>query len=414
MSPRPCEESFAAGTLLDGKYRVERVLGRGAMGAVLLATDVILERAVAIKVPTYASFEDLRVEAKAMARVRHENVVQLYAFGVHEGQPYLVMEFIEGTDLETLLHDQGRFDAVAALGVFEKVAAGLAAIHQEGIVHYDVKPANVLIGPRYRVCVSDFGLAGLTRPNAEGVSGTPEYMSPEVLLEETLDRAHAHLSDQYSLAITLYEMLAGELPFEADDLNSLIVEHLKGEPIPIRRRRPELPEALEAVLLRGMARDPMSRYSDCITFARAARRAWTENATAQEGRSVLIVDDDRDVREFYTAVIEESFPDVWVKTAADGLQALEIAMAQRPDLVLLDLEMPRLDGVGFARAFRASPALGDVPVVVISGHVGSAREDTGFEQDARVLRELGAKDQLAKPIMSLQLIDVLRTHLPGH
>jgi serine/threonine-protein kinase len=271
------------------------------------------------------------------------------------------MEYIEGTDVAHMIGEHGAFEPVAAIGVLEKVAAGLAAIHQEGMVHFDVKPSNVLIGPRYRVCVSDFGLASAAK---RGVAGTPAYMAPEVILEKELERPRAHLSDEYSLAVTSYEMLTADLPFEADDLKTLLAAHVNAAPVPMHTRRPSLPAALDEVIARGLAKAPQDRFSDCVTFVSALRRAWADSQSMTLGRRILVVDDDRDVCDFYRAVIEDQFPGVLVTTADDGLQALEIANAEVPDLVLLDLEMPHLEGVGFAQAFRSSPLLTEVPVVV--------------------------------------------------
>jgi CheY-like chemotaxis protein len=150
-----------------------------------------------------------------------------------------------------------------------------------------------------------------------------------------------------------------------------------------------------------------------VTFVSALRRAWADSQSVTHGSRILVVDDDSDVRDFYRAVIEDQFPSVLVTTAGDGLQALEIANAEVPDLVLLDLEMPHLEGVGFAQAFRSSPLLAKVPVVVISGHVGASRGGGYAHKFAAILSEFGATEQLAKPITPEQLADVVRRHVGG-
>jgi len=220
--PRGANEGpIPVGITLDNKYLVRQVLGKGSMGMVYLARDVALERDVAVKVflPRYSADEKVakrfRREAVAMASVRHDNVVQIFAFGDYDGHPYFVMEYIPGHTVANLVesaNDRGEqlyFDVV--LGILAQVCRGLDAVHKCRIVHRDVKPANMLIGPRFRVAVMDFGLVELVQGavSVRDLAGTPLYLAPELIRREPVAEDKLYLSDIYALGISTYEMLTG-------------------------------------------------------------------------------------------------------------------------------------------------------------------------------------------------------------
>jgi serine/threonine protein kinase len=250
-----------------GHYEVLDLVGRGGMGVVLRACDDKLRRVVAIKVlaPALAASAVNRQrfirEARAAAAVAHEHVVAIYAVEEEHRPPYLVMPFIEGVSL------QGKLDEVGALGVREtlriglQVAEGLAAAHKQGLVHRDVKPANILLENGVeRVKLTDFGLArsvddvGMTQSGL--IAGTPQYMSPE----QADGRAVDHRSDLFSLGTVLYALCTGRPPFRGDTTLAVLRRVVETTPSPIRELNPEVPDGLAAIIDRLLAKDPGRRF----------------------------------------------------------------------------------------------------------------------------------------------------------
>ncbi|MGH9023255.1 MAG: protein kinase domain-containing protein [Acidimicrobiia bacterium] len=255
-----------ADRVLAHRYRLLRELARGGMAAVWEAEDGVLARKVAIKLllPHLASDEAFlrrfRQEAVAAAALAHPNVVMTYDTGRDGEVAYIVMELVEGTTLAKVLKTEGPLDLRRAVDIAAQVADALACAHEHGVVHRDVKPANILLAADGRVKVTDFGIAkagqgaDLTRTGM--VMGTAKYLSPEQVNGKPADSR----SDVYSLGITLYEMLCGSAPFGGDSELSTALARLTTTPESLRERRPEVQPALEAVALRALARNPESRY----------------------------------------------------------------------------------------------------------------------------------------------------------
>src|SRR5947209_2600308 len=256
---------LSIGAVLSG-YRIERELGRGSTGVVYLARDEHLDRPVALKVlpPDLSHDERFRArflrESRVAATLDHPGIVPVYAAGEADGRLFLAMRYVEGGDLRGVLEREGRLDPDRTVGLLRPVAEALDAAHEGGLIHRDVKPGNILIGPGDRCYLADFGLAkhaatvnSLTR---EGIfSGTVDYIAPEQIQGEELDGR----VDTYALACVLFEALAGRPPFERDSDLAVVFAHLKQPPPSISALRPDLPPALDDVLARGMAKDPDER-----------------------------------------------------------------------------------------------------------------------------------------------------------
>ena len=267
---QPAGETLAAaGASTDltaehwGRYELREQLGAGAQGAVYRAWDPQLECEVALKVlqPRLAASdrvgERMLREGRALAKVRHQNVVNVYAAEVHEGQVGLCMEFIKGRTLEEILKAQGPFGEGEAVTVGLKVGHALAAVHAAGIVHRDVKARNVMREDRGRIVLMDFGTGrDRAKEGAGDLAGTPLYMAPEVLAGS----AATQQSDIYSVGVLLYYLVTGQYPVEGRTLDEIIQAHVRGRRKPLAERRPDLRDDFIRVIDRATAPDPDARY----------------------------------------------------------------------------------------------------------------------------------------------------------
>ena len=255
----------------SGRYELIRRIARGGMAEVHLARDLLLDRPVALKVlypelsrdPAFV--ERFRREAQSAANLSHHNIVSVYDWGEEEGTYFIVMEYVEGESLASLLHRAGALQADEAAEIGAEIAAALAVAHRGDMVHRDVKPGNVLIDNNGQVKVTDFGIAravntseNLTQPGS--VMGTATYFSPEQAQGLPIDPR----SDVYSLGVVLYELVTGAPPFAADSPVAVAYKHVREEPVPPSRRNPEVPEDFERIVLTAMAKEPADRYANAL------------------------------------------------------------------------------------------------------------------------------------------------------
>jgi serine/threonine protein kinase len=256
-----------ADRVLSGRYRLERHLARGGMGEVYLAHDELLNRTVAVKelfpelAQDAAFVERFRREAQAAAALNHPNVVSVYDFGDADGVYFIVMEYVDGQTLRDIIREEGQMAPAEAVDIAAEIAAALAAAHEQGLVHRDVKPPNVLITKADgTVKVADFGIAratntldALTMPGQ--VVGTATYLSPEQAQGHAVD----HRSDLYSLGMVLYEMVAGRPPFEAETPVAIAYKQVTETPPPPSTFNSRVPPKLDALVAKAMAKDPAAR-----------------------------------------------------------------------------------------------------------------------------------------------------------
>ena len=255
----------------SGRYELVRRLARGGMAEVHLARDLLLDRPVALKVlypelsrdPTFV--ERFRREAQAAANLSHPNIVSVYDWGEEQGTYFIVMEYVDGETLASLVHRAGALQADEAAEVGAEVAAALAVAHRNHMVHRDVKPGNVLIDRQGQVKVTDFGIAravntteNLTQPGS--VMGTATYFSPEQAQGQRIDPR----SDVYSLGVVLYELVTGVPPFSADSPVAVAYKHVREDPVLPTRRNPEVPADFERIILTAMAKNPDDRYANAL------------------------------------------------------------------------------------------------------------------------------------------------------
>ena len=268
------------GTILDGKYELVRLIGEGGMGAVYEATHKLIGRRLAVKFlhALYATNPEVitrfQREAQAAAQIGHENIIEVTDMGTApDGAPYLVMEYLEGTDVKGAIEKEGRLSPKRAAHILVQALGALQAAHDAGIIHRDMKPENIFltskgINPDY-VKVLDFGISKFKTFDSEGVKGltqtgtvlgTPHYMSPEQARGE---QNITPQSDIYAMGVIMYQMLTGQLPFDAPNYNALLIKIISEEPKPVETLNPELPPALVELVRRAMDRQTETRFKTC-------------------------------------------------------------------------------------------------------------------------------------------------------
>jgi serine/threonine protein kinase len=278
-----------------GPYRVIEQLGQGGMATVFKAYHASLDRYVALKVLHPAFHQDqtfimhFQREARVVARLEHPNIVPIYDYSEHEARPFLVMKYIEGDTLKARLN-QGPLTSEEIEQVVNSVGSALAYAHKQGILHRDVKPSNVMIAKDGAMYLADFGLARIAEADestlsSDSIMGTPQYISPEQAMgKKDLDAG----TDIYSFGVMLYEMVVGQVPFNADTPFSIIHDHIyTALPLPTKVN-PNVPEPVQRVLLKALAKDRLDRYTSTEELMTAFKAAWTEAGVPMQGTAIIM------------------------------------------------------------------------------------------------------------------------------
>jgi eukaryotic-like serine/threonine-protein kinase len=296
---RPSTSSQMIGTVLSGRYKLEAKLGSGGMSTVYLARDTTLDRSVAVKVmhremsEQADQLERFRQEARAVAKLSHPNVVAVIDAGEDGGHPYIVFEYVEGETLKQRINRIGALDPQEALAYAIEIARGLTVAHARNMVHRDIKPQNVLIDSEGRAKLTDFGISrqleqdGMTATGR--VLGTTDYVAPEQAMGHPVDQR----SDIYSLGVVLYEMLVGQVPFQADSQVGVAMKHVNEELPDVQQRRPELSAAAALVVERATAKDPAQRYQgvgELIDDLSTALEVEAARAGSTTGEATSVLD----------------------------------------------------------------------------------------------------------------------------
>jgi len=424
-----------------GQYKVVEQITQGSLATIYKAYQPKLDRYVAIKVLFSHVAQDFverfAQEARAIAQLDHPNIVPVYDFDRLDDTFYIVMKYVEGGNLKRMLTGHP-MDLELAFRFISQVGAALGYAHQHGVIHRDVKPSNILVAQGDWALLSDFGIAKLLTDPAHlthsgtGI-GTPDYIAPEQARGLAIDQR----ADLYSLGATLYEMVTGHLLFESDGSLGVLVKHMTEQPRSPRSYNPELPVAVEQVILTVLQKDPDRRYrtaeefmyaltaaikqpaqhkqaepsamthnlpaisaswSSSSRFPHESRQASSSELDAKPQRtdsfSILVVDDQAELLDNIRFALETA--GYIVLTACDGLEALEILNVQPVDLILADIAMPRMNGYQLYERVRQNPHWLAIPFIFLTART--------LDSDIRYGKELGVDDYLSKPIQPEDLL----------
>lgn len=407
------------GRKLHNRYQIIEHLGDGSTATVYKALDTRLGRQVALKILLPHVRETTRKrffqEATAAAQLNNPNIMAIYDIDEDNEQPFLVVEYVEGVPLSDYIPSPP--EIVVELG--RQMAMALYYAHERQIIHRDIKPANIKVTPDGQIKIMDLGLAlprEAKRVTADGmIIGTPAYLSPEQAQGQKLD----HRTDIYSLGIVLYEMLTGQLPFDADDISALLLQQVRQPPPPPRLIIPTLPVSLEKVILKALEKNPVRRFQSSRIMAEALQDSLkaeiAPDATTQprrpEGFSLrgkptirlILADDHALLRASLVKLLEGKSEFVVIAEASDGDSALSKTLELLPDVLLLDLNMPGKGGLDILPSIRAKAP--NVKVLVL----------TGREEDWYIVRALrsGAHGYILKSTDENELIDSIQKVTQG-
>ena len=430
------------GTKLDNRYKVLELLGEGATSTVYKGIDERLKREVALKIlhPHVRDTTRKRFfqEATAAAQLNHSHIMAIYDSGEDNGRDYLVIEYVRGEPLTYYIPSS--VDVVVRLGI--QIADALHYAHEREIIHRDIKPANIMVTPEKDIKIMDLGLAlpreakRVTQPGM--VIGTPAYISPEQAKGKDLDRR----TDIYSLGIVLYEMATGQLPFNADDITALLLQHVQQPPPPPTLVEPNLPKVLENIILKTLEKDRDRRFQTGKALVETLRTLQTGNTPSVDGEDrsatipsrpkdmdalinqfggetqshnkdtdevknsaprseiirVVLADDHTLLRRTLANFLQTHADIVVIDEAGNGDEALQRVMENQPDILLLDLNMPGRNGLDVLPEIRSKAP--DVKVLVL----------TGRDDDHYIMRALraGAHGYVLKSTDENKLVEGIR------
>lgn len=393
----PTERSgpFSRGQRVGEAYEITRMLGAGGMGMVYEAHDVLLDRHVAIKVPLLPQYaQTLRREAQAMAAVHHPNLVRIFAVG-HEGSvEFIVMERVFGMTLEDRVAEAWNAERPIpleeALDLLMAITDGLTAVHRVGAAHRDLKSANVMISGE-RVVLTDFGLMMPEIAIHAGgpVAGSADYMAPELILG-MVRPGQGPLVDLYALGVVAFEVLARRRPYIFDTSHAVLLAHVGQPPPDVRSFRNDAPDDLAAIIHELLAKGPEERpdSAESVLWRLGAIRADLPPPSGTAHLSVLIVDDDPDVGAMLRRNLQWSLPRLAAEACTDAHEALARMKRKMPDIVVVDLNMPGMNGVELCMNLSGFPERTRPVIVAMSGEAS--------HRDEVVLRSLGVRELVAK------------------
>jgi serine/threonine-protein kinase len=396
-------------------YEIRALLGSGGMGEVYEAQDRGLNRRVAIKVAHSAGVGDyLLREGRALAAIRHPGIVTVHTMGTHRGVPFLVLERVQGLSLDRLIDDRRergeRFIVGEALDLLVAIADTLAVVDKAGVAHRDVKPGNVMLAPGGRVVLMDFGLVlpHADRAGYKSIAGSLQYMAPEAMTGEMAEGA-ANLGDVYALGVLAFELLTGIAPFDGEEPTEIYRSKTRDPQPRVREYRPDVSPAIDDAVAQLMAPQVSDRphgAEEALWLLRSLQR-HAGDESALRAFSVLIADDDPDMRAALSLYVRAGAPDAEIEEAGDGRQTVRSVRRRVPDLVLLDLDLPDMNGLEVCMLLRGMQ-LGDrCAIVSVSARATRA--------DVELLQQLGVRSLEKGPSLMTELASLVeRMRPPRH
>ncbi|WP_297989014.1 Stk1 family PASTA domain-containing Ser/Thr kinase [Anoxybacillus sp.] len=290
------------GKRLNDRYKVLQLIGGGGMANVYLARDMILDRDVAVKVLRLDFVNDhlfikrFRREAQAATSLNHENIVTIYDVGEDDGIYYMVMEYVRGCTLKQYIQQRAPLSVQEALRIMDELTGAIAHAHQNGVIHRDIKPQNILVAEDGTIKVTDFGIAvalsSTTITQTNSVLGSVHYLSPE----QAKGGMATEKSDIYSLGIVMFELLTGHLPFSGESAVAIVLKHLQTETPSVRRWNPNVPQSVENIVLKATAKNPLHRYNSALDMQQHIRTALLPERMNEEKFSLPTEDDDEETK----------------------------------------------------------------------------------------------------------------------
>jgi serine/threonine-protein kinase len=351
--------------LLNNRYSLDKLLGKGGMAMVYLGRDLMLERHVAVKVlredySKDAAFrERFREEAKAVANLAHPNIVTVYDFGLDAGRLFIVMEYVPGKDLHSIIAQRGRLRIREGVQLAIQACMGVGFAHRAGFVHCDIKPHNFLVTPEWRLKVTDFGIARALvsiQPDEEAdiVWGSPQYFSPE----QAGGQPPSPASDVYSLGVVMYQTLTGQVPFIGKTSGELARLHRRAVPIPPRELNPSIPQELEEVILKVLSKEPSTRYRTADQLGRVLQtieRRMTSTTAAMPATQVSEREADPIAPVSRPTPIADTGPSRATRVARTGPQPAHLS--PQPRTRGREEEVLKIDWIAVGLAFVALSAV---------------------------------------------------------
>ncbi len=412
--PPTKKDIFTVGEVLGENYEIRSVIGAGGMGQVFEAHDRGLNRRVAIKAAwPHVTAQSLKKEAQAIAAIRHPSMITVYCLGVHRGMEYVVMERIYGVSLDhhidKRLHSQVPFTIAETLDLLASIAEGLSAVHRAGVAHRDIKPENIMIAPGNRTILMDFGivLPEIDARRSGTMSGSPGYMAPETITD-SMEKGGAFLVDMYALGIIGFELLIGELPYDGDSIADILKAHVHDEVPDVGLLRSDCPPRLSRLIRDLMAKDAAERPQSMESVAFQLRQIGKAPApialappepTPSKPWSVLVVDDDKELARLLGFYAKKAVPDADIRIVNEAEAALDAMHQHPPDVLLLDLHMPRMNGIEVCMYLRGTQIAEQCTIVSVSA--GAQQHDVSLLQQLGITHFVRKDEELSKKIVAL-------------